>query len=154
VALWSPMNAFRLASERRRLLVSLRRAQSQAEEPVAWDRTRVSEHVFLFSSSTPATEDKTLVIGFASNAMRLTAPTYQILCALDPRRHSLLLLRDPARLHFEQGLPGIGASIEKVADWLKQAPQVCAFRNIALLGTSAGAVPALITSLRNGWPRA
>lgn len=151
--LTAPLAALRLIRERGQLARDLRAALARAREPLAWERRRVAEHAFLFAAPAHDPAATTLVVGFASRAMRLTAPTYQLLCALDPRAHALLLLRDPARNHFEDGIPGLGDSIERVADWLAGSPEIRAHREVVALGTSAGAVPALIASLRNGWPR-
>lgn len=150
----SPLGAVQLSRERRRMLGELRGALERAADPLVWQRTRLSEHVFLFSAQPGDVRGKVLVVGFTSLAMRLTAPTYQILCALDPARHALLLLRDPHRSHFEGGVPGVGDSVEQVADWLRSAAPVRACDEVVALGTSAGAVPALIAAVRNDWRRA
>ena len=150
----SPRAAYRMTRERIQLARALRAALADAANPLAWERRRISAHAFLYSSPRHDPATTTLVVGFGSRAMRLTTPTHRLLCALDPGRHALLLLRDPFRNHFEDGIPELGESIEAVSDWLRAAPLLRDHREIVALGTSAGAVPALIASLRNAWPRA
>ncbi len=62
---------------------------------------------------------KTLIVGFSGNYMRLMVPTYRVLCNLDPERTDLLLLSDPKRAGFMQGLEGLGSGVEAIEDWLE-----------------------------------
>jgi acyl-CoA synthetase (AMP-forming)/AMP-acid ligase II/acyl carrier protein len=153
VVVKAPFIAFKLMRERSRLKQSVLKGMQHAVLPELWKRERLAEHAFLFASSDTLSVKSLLVVGFASRAMRLTAPTYHILSAMDPRKHALLLIRDPWQSHFERGIPGMGDSIEKVSDWLGDCAEIRAYSEVVALGTSAGAVPALIAALRNKWAR-
>lgn len=149
----APVIAFKLSRERSRLKHSIMNDVCQAISPMSWERKQVSQHAFLFSAPSLTDHQSILIVGFASRAMRLTTSTYNILATMDPSKHSLLLLRDPWQAHFENGVPGIGESIEKIADWLKDFSVVRSYSEVIAIGTSAGGVPALIATLRNNWSR-
>jgi hypothetical protein len=84
--------------------------------------------------------------------MRLTTPTFHVLCSLDPARHELLMLRDPLRRHYRSGVPGIGDSVPAIARWLDRYAAEREFGRVVTLGTSAGGMPAVCTAILNGWP--
>ena len=148
-----PVTAWNMYRRLRRLRRELKAITSSAVHPFDWRRNPVTENADLFSGSDPATAGKTLIVGFSSRAMRLTAPTYQILCSLDPGHHEVLLLRDPTRQHYFSGVPGIGATVEAVARWLEDWVVEHGYGRVVALGTSAGGLPAICVALLNGWPR-
>lgn len=123
----------------------------RAERPTLWRRESVAEHADLFHDGGSPTAAKTLVVGFSSRAMRLTTPTYHVLCALQPQRFDLLLLRDPGRRHYLHGVPGIGDTVASAAEWLGRYGNDAGYRRIVALGTSSGGMPAIAAAAINGW---
>lgn len=139
--------------ERRRdeIRHSVTETVNAAISPADWRREQVTENADIFRLESD-TAEKTLIVGFAGKFMRLMAPTYVFLCALDPKRHELLLLRDPSRLYFS-GIPGIGGTLEAVSRWLSDWVSNRGYRSVVGLGTSAGGIPAICVSILNEWPR-
>lgn len=152
-ALRSPTATLKAFQERHRVRRSLEESVQRAREPMAWRRQPMSTNADLFTSDGNEPPGKTLIVGFSSRAMRLTAPTYGILCALDPRRADLLLLRDPTRQHYLSGVPGIGGTIEAVARWTDTLAKTSGYERVVALGTSSGGIPAVCAALLNRWPR-
>ncbi len=131
----------------------IRSAMDGASRPLAWQRVTLGENADLLTDPAISPSEKTLIVGFTSRAMRLTAPTYQILCALDPARHDLLLLRDPDRRHYFSGVPGISGTLSGVARWISDWKSPRAYADTVGLGTSAGGLPAVIVGIESGWRR-
>jgi acyl-CoA synthetase (AMP-forming)/AMP-acid ligase II/acyl carrier protein len=152
-ALRHPVQTLQAVTERWRVGGLLREAKRQAAHPGEWCREPLGVNADLFRSHTHAESEKTLVVGFSSRAMRLTAPTYAILCALDPHAVDLLLLRDPTRQHYLSGVPGIGATIEATARWADAFAAAKSYARVVALGTSSGGIPAICAALLSGWPR-
>lgn len=152
-ALQHPVRTLQTLGERRRVSGLLREARRQAIHSGEWLREPLGDNADLFGSNTTAATEKTLIVGFSSRAMRLTAPTYAILCALDPHSVDLLLLRDPTRQHYLSGVPGIGATIEATARWADSFATEKGYARVVALGTSSGGIPAICATLLSGWPR-
>ncbi|MBC2836152.1 non-ribosomal peptide synthetase [Paragemmobacter straminiformis] len=150
---WWPFGRTALARRRADWSREVAATLADATDPLAWQRVTVSDNVDLMTDPSVPSNRKTLVIGFTSRAMRLTAPTYQILCALDPAQHDLLLLRDPDRRHYFSGVPGVATSLGGVARWIADWQAPLAYRETVALGTSAGGIPALVVGLQNGCRR-
>lgn len=153
-AVRAPLTAAAILSRRATLRRDVDRTIAGADTPLLWRRTAVAEQADLFHG--PGTEPvaKTLIVGFTSRSMRLTTPTYHVLCSLDPERHELLMLRDPLRQHYRRGVPGIGDSVQAVARWLKRYAGDRNVGRVITLGTSAGGIPAVCIAILNGWPLA
>ncbi|MBV1903158.1 MAG: non-ribosomal peptide synthetase, partial [Marinosulfonomonas sp.] len=149
----NPMGALRIARNRRLMRADFRRAISGSVAPLSWTRKKVVENADIYSTTGVAKENKALIVGFTSRAMRLTTPTFHILCALDPTRFDLLLLRDPTRRHYMDGVPGFGGSVESAALQIAQYAAAHQYPRVMALGTSSGAIPAICTAIINRWPR-
>lgn len=148
-----PAQTLQAMGERRRVAGLLRDARQRSVHADQWRREPLADNADLFRSDSRAAPAKTLVVGFSSRAMRLTAPTYAILCALDPHAVDLLLLRDPTRQHYLSGVPGIGATIEAAARWADAFAASKGYARVVALGTSSGGIPAICAALLSGWPR-
>lgn len=116
-----------------------------------WTRREISGDAFMYQTSTLPDRTKTLVVGFCGNAMRLMLPVYAILEHLDPDAVALLLVRDPERAHYARGVPGLGRSVDEVADALQAIAVQSGCRQVVGLGTSAGGLAAVCAALRNNW---
>ncbi|RST87533.1 hypothetical protein EJC49_04730 [Aquibium carbonis] len=149
-----PILSLRIARRRASMRREFEATIAAAADPLAWVREEVGPNVDLFHAPhRGASARKTLVVGFSSRAMRLTAPTYHILCALDPAQCELLVLRDPSRRHYLFGIPGVGDTIEAAARWLETYASARGNARVVALGTSAGAIPAICAAIVNRWPR-
>ena len=152
-ALQHPLATLRALRERHRVSRLLQESVVRASFPAAWRREPLGANADLFTSDRGEPSAKTLVVGFSSRAMRLTAPTYAILCALDPSGVDLVLLRDPTRQHYLSGVRGIGGTIEAVARWADEFARSKGYGRVVALGTSSGGIPAICAALLNRWPR-
>ena len=153
-AVRAPLTAAVIVGRRATLRRDLDRAIAGADAPLLWRRTAIAEQADLFHGSGAEASTKTLIVGFTSRSMRLTTPTFHVLCSLDPARHELLMLRDPLRRHYRSGVPGIGDSVPAIARWLDRYAAEREFGRVVTLGTSAGGMPAVCTAILNGWPLA
>ena len=132
---------------------SLRREIAAARDAAAWRRERLSESAFLYTAhGSPA--DKSLIVGFGGNYLRLMVPTYCILTGLDPWRHDLLLLADDRRSLFLQGVTGIADTLDDLCDRVADLATGRGYRRVVALGTSAGGPAAVYAAIRAGWAKA
>lgn len=153
VALSRPVVSFRLSRRRARFAADVRRVLRNAEHPLRWKRRAVSDHADLFSAADARAKEKTLVVAFAGRTMRLMTPTHHVLGSLSPVTHDLLLLRDPHRSHYHDGIPGLGADLTAISRSLATYVHESGYRRVVALGTSAGGVPAVCAAILNGWER-
>jgi acyl-CoA synthetase (AMP-forming)/AMP-acid ligase II/acyl carrier protein len=130
--------AAELTAWRREILT----ASAKAEGP-RWLRERLAPSVVLYRRRTPATPRR-LIISFAGNHQRLMLPTHLILDHLPPH-DDLLLLTDPDRRHFEDGVRGIAPSLEGACDWIagRLADGGYDADSVVCFGTSGGGLAAV-----------
>jgi acyl-CoA synthetase (AMP-forming)/AMP-acid ligase II/acyl carrier protein len=147
----APLTGLAIARRRGAMTREFLETMRRADRPMLWRRESVAEHADLFRADALPAACKTLVVGFSSRAMRLTTPTYHILCALRPDRFDLLLLRDPGRRHYLHGVPGIGATVATAAEWLGRHARDAGYRRVVALGTSSGGMPAIAAAILQGW---
>jgi len=152
-ALTKPLVSFRLGRRRVRFAKDVRRVIRNAEDPFRWKRHAVGDHADLFASVQSRLAEKTLIVAFTGRTMRLMTPTHHVLGSLSPARHDLLMLRDPSRSHYHDGIPGLGADLVAVARALGRYVQDSGYRRVVALGTSAGGIPAVCSAILNGWER-
>lgn len=148
-----PSDTYLQARERRKTRVLFHGTLIKGRHPMEWSRRPLGAHADLFTGAGGESQGRTLVVSFAGRAMRLLAPTYGILCALDPRTTDLLLLRDPTRQHYLSGVAGIGGTIEAVARWADEYARSHGYARVVAFGTSSGGIPAICTALLNRWQR-
>lgn len=96
---------------------------------------------------------KTLLIGFTGNAARLMMPLPIFLQHLDAASVDLALLTDLARDGYRGGIEGIGSGIEGMIAELPRVLETQHYSRIAIIGTSGGGLPALLTGLKLKVPR-
>lgn len=80
-------------------------------------------------------------------------PTHHVLGSLSPARQDLLLVRDPHRSHYYDGIPGLGFDLVTISRSLATYVHESGYRRVVAFGTSAGGVPAVCTAILNGWDR-
>ena len=137
----------------RRWRRSVRRELAKCPDGSRWRRKNLFPSIIFYDAAAGSAEDKTLVVGFAGNFMRLMISTYRVLLGLDPEKINLLLLSDPLRAGFMHGLEGIGSTLEAVDEFLDFFVSDHGYRDVVALGTSGGGMPAIHAALANHWRR-
>lgn len=94
--------------------------------------------------------DKTLIVGIPGANNRLMMPVAALLQALDARTVDIVLIRDPTRTVFFNGLEGFAETRDGLIDALPGYLDFGAYRQVVSLGVSAGGLPALLIGLRLG----
>ena len=112
-----------------------------------YGRRALAKGLHVFSDGTGRAA-KTLLIGFSGNAERLMMPTPIILQNIDAASVDVAVLRDLRKAGYRDGLEGIGDSLEALIDALPDLLAFSDYRRVATLGTSGGALPALLAGLR------
>jgi len=149
----APLRSLRVAVRKRR---SIRQVENQFEGLTSiphWSRSILTENSLLYADPLGTKSEKTLVLGFCGTLMRLMLPVYHHLIHLNPLTHDLLLIRDPARNHFELGSPGLGDSIEAVAESLGHFARQAGYHRTIAFGTSGGGLAAICSGLINGYDK-
>ncbi len=103
-------------------------------------RTDIAPNVAHFSAHAGA---RTLVVGFCGKKLRLLMPVAMMLQSLDDRRFDALVLADPQRLHFDQGIPGFAQSLPDIARRIAAIVEENGYDSVITYGTSMGGFPAL-----------
>ncbi len=120
----------------------------------AWQRTAISEMMLYYKGGAQDAAGKTLIAGFTGNQLRLMLPTYHILNCLDHDSFELLLLNDPRRKMFIDGVEGAGSTIEEVSHFVEDFAARREFRRVVTLGTSGGGLAAVICAIRGKFSKA
>lgn len=150
--IWN-FSAYRRRRMRALLVRQLKRELATVGAAKLWQRQVISPNMFLYSDPAASPANKTLLVGFGGNALRLMMPTYCVLAGLNPATYDLLLLRDPDRRHYEAGVSDLGANIMEIAKKLKDLADQGGYRHVMALGTSAGGLPAICVAILNDWDR-
>ncbi len=139
----SIIGKFRTGLLRRRWRNALARHLASSPASGKWQRRQISPHIMLYESADGRQGPKNLIIGFSGNYMRLMVPTYRVLCNLDPATADLLVLSDPKRAGFVQGLPGLGGGVREIEGWLEHFLADNNYGSAVALGTSGGGIAAI-----------
>jgi len=115
--------------------------------PVEFERSEVLRGVTFYTADAGSTDRKTMIIGFSGLQHRLMAPTSWLLDCLNPMLYDVVVLRDFSKLTFARGIPGLGAEFLEAMTNLRSRVDMHAYRNVISLGTSGGAIPALLAAL-------
>lgn len=131
-------------------------AREIAAAPAAdqWKRTVISNDITHYSNGTADVSQKTLIVGFSGNQMRLMIPTYRILNCIDPGKFDLLLLCDRKRSMFSQSVEGAGSTLDELVEFVRRFVSDKKFRRAVSFGTSGGGLPAIHTAVDLGWSKA
>ncbi|WP_457940343.1 non-ribosomal peptide synthetase [Mesorhizobium sp. 10J20-29] len=131
-------------------------AREIAAAPAAsqWKRTVISNDIIHYSNGAADVSEKTLIVGFSGNQMRLMIPTYRILNCIDPGKFDLLLLCDRKRSMFSQGAEGAGSTLEEIVEFARRFVADTNFPRTVSFGTSGGGLPAIHTAVDLGWSKA
>jgi len=114
--------------------------------PVEFRRIGIHDGLSVYTAGAGRARDKTLVIGFSGRAQRMMVPTAALLDCFNPALYDVVILRDPARLMFVRGIPGLGGTFFEILSNLGRHVDLPAYRNVIPLGTSAGGLPAILAA--------
>ncbi len=149
-----PIRTLRWSRNRKKWSRQILSELSGMTEALRWKRRVVSDHAWLFSEF-PMDEpsSNTLIVAFGGFGNRLFMPIFRFLSQLDPGRYDVLLLCDPSRAHYENGIPGLGNHFSAIPEVLEQFKRSKGYPHVIGFGTSAGGLPAIITALHNRWQK-
>lgn len=110
-----------------------------------YSRLRICRGLYLYSRDGNPT-DRTLIIGFSGVGHRLMLPTPVILRSLPADQVDVALVRTERASGYGAGIPGLGPSL---LDSIAKLPELLGterYAATAVLGTSAGGIPALVAA--------
>ena len=116
--------------------------------PVEFERRSFGKSISLYTADAVPAAGKTLIIGFTGHYHRLMAPTTYWLDCLNPEKYDLLVLRDFKRMHYAQGIPGLGDNYFEALSNLSRVVDQTAYRTVFVLGTSGGGMAALLAAIQ------
>ncbi len=127
-----------------------RSGKTERAEPFV--RQRLAHGVQRYSSDPAGAQRaaKTLVIGFTGSSARLMLPLPAFLQHLDADRHDLVLVQYPPGRGFFDGVPGVGRDFAETVSRLEALTRPGEYRRAVAIGTSGGALPALLAATRLG----
>lgn len=91
-----------------------------------------------------------LVVIFTGAGQRPMMPTPLFAQHFDATRNDLVVLRDPNRKRFREGLFGAGNDLRELVETLRTLAATGSYERLYTIGTSSGGLPALIAGLALG----
>lgn len=123
-------------------VTGLKRFLTEANGNGTWRREMLAPGALLYSDPSRPAAQKSLVVGFSGNRMRLLMPTFRFLREIDPQASDVLVMIDRTRKLFFNGLDGIGDSPAAVAAYLEQFCAQRGYTCLIAVGTSGGSLAA------------
>lgn len=117
--------------------------------PVACTRRHLRHDVVVFSDGGPR-ERKTLLLCFSGNAHRMMLPMPVFLQNLRPPDVDVVWLRTQRGQGYRTGIRGISDSLATSIEGLRILLKPEVYRRLAVMGTSGGGLPAIMTGLQLG----
>jgi hypothetical protein len=115
---------------------------------------RIARYVALYSTRTSREEPRDLLVAFCGLADRLQIPIPAVLQHLDGSRYDVLLLRDPTKRIYLQGVPDYAPDLAQVAERIRRDLDLSAYGAIRSFGTSGGGWAAFTVGTMLGADRA
>ena len=119
----------------------------KTDEAPAFVRRGTLRAVTRYSAEVGAPAQKTLLLCFAGIFHRLMVPTPAFLDCLDPARYDVVFLRDYSKSGFGRGIAGLGEDFFAAMRRLPAVEDFARYRRTVALGTSSGALPALMAAI-------
>ncbi len=126
--------------------------QSRIVQP--FDRRVIAPHVTLYSARRSADEPRDLLVAFCGLADRLQIPIPVMLQYLDADRYDVLLLRDPTKKIYLEGVPDYAPDLAGVARRIGRDLDLASYGAIRSYGTSGGGWAAMTVGTMLGADRA
>ena len=117
------------------------------DSPEPFVRRRLRQAVWIFKSDCDRRQ-KTLLISFSGNAQRLMMPLPVFLQHIDGRATDVAYLRTEKHAGYRKGILGVANDFHASIASLEGLLNVRAYRRVATIGTSAGALPAILAGLQ------
>ncbi|CAG0949406.1 hypothetical protein BURK1_00102 [Burkholderiales bacterium] len=111
-------------------------------------------HFYRSGNAALPRESRTLVVCFTDAPMRMMMPLPLFLQHCPSTAHDYLVLRDPRRAWFLDGIDGLGGDVPGIAASLDRLASPRAYRRAVTLGVSAGGLAAWWTAIALGFARA
>ncbi len=127
-------------------------SERQALRPFV--RQAVGSHVWRYASPGSDASGKDLLIAFADQAHRLFLPTAVVLQHLPETPMDVVLVQDPSRNFFMNGVAGYGENLSEVLSRLRADLDPSRYRRLLCLGASSGGAAALRAGVVFGAARA
>lgn len=115
--------------------------------------TPIAPNVTLFGAP-GAAQGKSLLICFCGNVNRLMVPIPVFLQFIPETLFDVLIVKDPSRLGYLQGVPGFAGTLSEVVDRIGAQIRLDSYADIRCIGTSGGGSAALYAGLLLGANRA
>lgn len=126
-----------------------RSAKSGKRTPEPYLRFRIAPYMD-FYSTLGERATKTLIVCFKGRADRLLLPVPTFLQHLPAARYDILMLTDPFKRAYVQGLPSIPEGFPGLMQAIASIVDRSRYRSVVSFGTSAGGLPALVLATRLG----
>ena len=127
-------------------------AQATTVQP--FRRKAISGNVALYTTRSDPEEPRDLLVAFCGLADRLQVPILVVLQHLDGTRFDVLLLRDPSKRIYLQGVPDYAQDLALVAQRIRADVDLERYRAIRSIGTSGGGWAAFTVGTMLGADRA
>lgn len=128
-------------------------ALSGKYSPEPFERRALHSHINLYAAPHVPADTKTLVICFTGKKRRMMAHTPVFLQHFNAASSDILMVsypREQRTMGYYEGIPGIGEGLESMIANLPMVLPFDSYRSLAVMGVSAGALPAMMTALRHG----
>ena len=136
----------------KKIMPMLRRA-GEVTQP--YRRRMLTEHAILYEGPPDGAAPRMLVLGFCGIAMRMNLPAPAFLQALPAASCDVLILADPSRQAFLEGIKGYAPSLPALVERIgRDAPAARYPGGLRCIGTSAGGAAALAFGVLAGARRA
>lgn len=90
-------------------------------------------------------DSQTAIVSFAGRkGMKGGIPTFEFSSIMSGIHAHKIYLRDPHKIWYQKGIPGIGNDIDEIAEWLDAFLNRCGARRTVFIGNSAGGYAALV----------
>lgn len=106
--------------------------------------------LFSHPDSSAGKGNKTLIVAVSGASQRMMMQLAIFLQNLDASEVDVLFLKYPKKLGFSNGMPGLDADFKGMLERMGEFP-FHQYRRVAAMGTSGGALPALLIALRHGF---
>jgi acyl-CoA synthetase (AMP-forming)/AMP-acid ligase II len=128
------------------MLIELRPTRDRQRSSSTWIRGALHNFVSVYTRQDRSPASTTL-LAFGSNSYRMMLPLHQFLTSLPDSIGAVILVIDPTRTFFVNGVPGLAPDISRLAAGLSQIIPPDLMGNLRTFGTSAGATPAAIVGI-------
>ena len=110
----------------------------QAKTVQPFRRELISRNVALYTTRNGQDAPRDLLLAFCGLADRLQVPVPVVLQHLDGSRFDVLLLRDPSKRIYLQGVPEYAPDLGLVAERIRRDIDLAGYRSVRSIGTSGG----------------